>query len=578
MLLLAVEPAELEHARAYAEAVGGVEHDTAADPWLADDLAGGFLVDGGYTLDAMGATVAAAERARRAGVEIRLGCEAKSVITSRGRVTGLATDDGVAGAGRVVVATGPRARFLIRTAGVDLPISSSRGWLLETGPVKNEPPYAVEQAAWPVQEEMGRFSVDRSLGEIAAGEVHEPALVSVLLGARPAGHLLIGTSLGRSLLEEPEGPESVRALCERAGVSRRTSGTCPSSPPGRDGADDAGRAPCGRARSRSRGARGRLGLLLDRDGDDPRRLPPPRRGRGGGLRSGAVRVIRELRPDEMDAVAELWGALLPEEPPTTPAGFAHWIASNPPRAHFRAWVAEADGELVAGALSLLMWSVSPGNKAWVWAGVRESRRRRGLGPELYELGEQHAVGAGARAFETMALEGSPGQAFAEARGYRQTRKEIVLAPRPVRGRPGGARTSRGGEAGGCFRVVSLRDARGDETGLHAVYAAAATDIPADDPEDDVRLADFRDHILGDPELDLDASAVVVEGDRPVALSFLLLDRERGTGQSEMTGTLAGHRRRGLARLAKLASIQRAREAGIRWLSTENDGEKPRCWA
>ncbi|HXV57141.1 MAG TPA: FAD-dependent oxidoreductase, partial [Gaiellaceae bacterium] len=53
MLLLAVEEGELEHARAYAAAVGGEPVDLREEPWLADDLAGGFLVEGGYTLDAM---------------------------------------------------------------------------------------------------------------------------------------------------------------------------------------------------------------------------------------------------------------------------------------------------------------------------------------------------------------------------------------------------------------------------------------------------------------------------------------------------------------------------------------------
>ena len=77
MLVLAVEEDELEAAQAYAEAVGGEEVDLRADPWFADDLAGGFVVEGGRTLDATGATTALAEAARREGVEFRLGCEAK---------------------------------------------------------------------------------------------------------------------------------------------------------------------------------------------------------------------------------------------------------------------------------------------------------------------------------------------------------------------------------------------------------------------------------------------------------------------------------------------------------------------
>jgi D-hydroxyproline dehydrogenase subunit beta len=216
LLVLAVEAAELEHARAYAEAVGGEELDVRADPWLADDLAGGFLVEGCLTLDALGATSAAAEAARRAGVRFVLGCEAKRILVAAGRVAGVATDEGVASCGRVVVAAGPRLRFLLRTAGTDLPVSSSRGWLLETGRVDPQPRYAIEQAAWPVQEEMGPRSADPTLGEVAAGVADEPALVSLLLGGRPAGHCLIGTSLARSLLEEAEAPETVRRLAERA--------------------------------------------------------------------------------------------------------------------------------------------------------------------------------------------------------------------------------------------------------------------------------------------------------------------------------------------------------------------------
>jgi glycine/D-amino acid oxidase-like deaminating enzyme len=216
MLLLAVEEAELTHARAYAEAVGGEEVDLGEDPWLADDLAGGFIVAGGFTLDAMSATVAAAEASRRAGARFALGCEAKRILVAGGRVAGLATDEGIVRTARVVVAAGPRLRFLLRTAGADLPVSSSRGWLLETATVEPPPRYAIEQAAWPEQEEMGPRSADPTLVEVAAGAAEEPPLVSLLLGGRPAGHCLIGTSLGRSLLEEAEGQETVRRLAERA--------------------------------------------------------------------------------------------------------------------------------------------------------------------------------------------------------------------------------------------------------------------------------------------------------------------------------------------------------------------------
>jgi glycine oxidase len=216
MLLLAVERGELEHARAYADAVGGQEIDLRDDPWFADDLAGGFVIEGGYTLDAMGATAAMAEAAARAGVELRLGCEAKRLLTRGDRVTGVATDEGILPADRVVLATGPRLRFLLRTVGADVPVTASRGWLLETARVDPPPRYAIEQAAWPLQDEMARHVGAPTLTEVAQGGAEEPGLVSLLLGGRPAGHCLIGTSLQRSLFEEPEAPETVRRLAERA--------------------------------------------------------------------------------------------------------------------------------------------------------------------------------------------------------------------------------------------------------------------------------------------------------------------------------------------------------------------------
>lgn len=216
-LVLAVDESELAHARAYAESVGGEEVDLREDHWFADDLAGGYVVEGGYVLDAMAATTAMAEAARRAGVKLQLGCEAKRILVDRDRVSSLATDAGILRCDRIVVASGPRTRFLLRTAGVDLPISSSRGWLIETGPIDRPPPYSVEQALWPVQEEMGTVVAEPTIAQVAAGEVEQPSLVSLLLGGRVAGHCVIGTSLARSLTEEAEGPDTVRRLAERAG-------------------------------------------------------------------------------------------------------------------------------------------------------------------------------------------------------------------------------------------------------------------------------------------------------------------------------------------------------------------------
>jgi len=187
-----------------------------ADSWLADDLAGAYVIPGGYVLDPLGATTAMAEAARRAGAELRTGCAAARIVVQDGRVRAVATDAGVIETERAVVAAGPRTRFLLRTAGVDLPIAATRGWLLETTRAETPPPYAIEQALWPTQAEMGPLAGEPTLGELAAVAPDEPGLVSVLLGVHGAGQLRIGTSLSPSVREEPEDAGTPRRLAERA--------------------------------------------------------------------------------------------------------------------------------------------------------------------------------------------------------------------------------------------------------------------------------------------------------------------------------------------------------------------------
>ena len=283
-------------------------------------------------------------------------------------------------------------------------------------------------------------------------------------------------------------------------------------------------------------------------------------------------MTRELASTDMAALARLMGEAMPEKPAPTPDGLAHWIATHPPAARFGCWVAEEAGALVGFGVGSLKWTATPGDTAWVLIGVAERARGRGRGSELYDLVERHALDVGARTLDAFALEGSPGQRFAQARGFRPERRELIQrldlrrADLAVLERLSASRAADG------FRAVSLRDVRDDVEGLYAVYASASEDIPATDREDNVGLEDVRDHVLGDPELDPDASTVVVYGGRPVALSFVLVDRDAGVGVNEMTGTLPEFRGLGLARLAKLATIRAARDLGLRELVTENDGE------
>ena len=65
---------------------------------------------------------------------------------------------------------------------------------------------------------------------------------------------------------------------------------------------------------------------------------------------------------------------------------------------------------------------------------------------------------------------------------------------------------------------------------------------------------------------------MLAGDEPVAYALLHVHPAKQIAANEMTGTRADFRRRGLARLAKLATIVWAREQGFATISTSCDGE------
>ena len=260
-----------------------------------------------------------------------------------------------------------------------------------------------------------------------------------------------------------------------------------------------------------------------------------------------------------------------EDEPPTPAGLRHWTESHPERAHFRLWVAEEGGELVGMAMARFHWSMSTLGVAWSWAGVHPDQRGRGLGSELFERGEAHLRGHEVRKLESFSAE-PEGQRFLEKRGYRRTRTELNQRLDLGRVDLAGVDDFIRAKAEDGFRLVPLSELEDRLPDVHAVYAAATADIPADDPEDDVPFEDWKRQDMSDPDLSREGSFVVCEGDRPVALSFLLVNHEARIAANEMTGTLAEYRGRGLARLAKLAAIRWAAEQGFREIATGNDSE------
>lgn len=274
----------------------------------------------------------------------------------------------------------------------------------------------------------------------------------------------------------------------------------------------------------------------------------------------------EIRPYERrdaEPLIPLFRELFEEEI-VTPPGLIHWVEAQPERAGMQAWVAETGGELVGFGNARLRWALAEPGIAGLWAGVLPEHRRRGTGSALYDLAEKHARILDANRLEsTIRADDAESRNFAERRGYRETRQEQywsleVPAAKPERREPREDVT-----------VVRLADVLDRERELFELYDSAERDMP-DDHVHTMEFDDWRQDTLANPELDLQLSAVVLVGGRPASFAWLISDREGRRAGNEMTGTHGEFRRRGLARLAKEATIAWAAEAGVRIITTSND--------
>jgi GNAT superfamily N-acetyltransferase len=278
-------------------------------------------------------------------------------------------------------------------------------------------------------------------------------------------------------------------------------------------------------------------------------------------------VIREFRREDAEAVA----AILHEEElphPVTPAGVLHGLEGQPERARPCMFVAEEEGRIVGWAESQLTWATSVPDVAEFWVYAAPAFRRRGIGRALFDAVESYLARLGARVLQTWAYNPA-GLALLERRGFRPTGKERISRLEVVNADLSGLGALAAQKAAEGFRLAPLREVVHDLEPLHHVYAAASADVPEYIREDDIRLEEWRRETLEHPQLTLDGSFVVLEGGRPVALAFVEVDSDADLAANELTGTLPEFRRRGLARLAKLATIRWVAAQGLGSMLTGN---------
>jgi GNAT superfamily N-acetyltransferase len=230
------------------------------------------------------------------------------------------------------------------------------------------------------------------------------------------------------------------------------------------------------------------------------------------------------------------------------------------------------GEVVVGwSEARLEWTTSAHDVASLWIFVGPNHRRRSLGAELCEAARAHLASLGARALESWASD-EDGNRFLVARRFERVRAQRVLSLELGTADPSDYATHLAAKEAEGSSVVPLAAVAHRTEELHALDAAATADVPATHPIDVFPYEDWLAETLGDPQLSQEGSAVVLAGDEPVAYALLHVHPGKHIAANEMTGTRADFRRRGLARLAKLATIAWARERGFATIRTSCDGE------
>ncbi|GGM01851.1 N-acetyltransferase [Streptomyces fumigatiscleroticus] len=248
----------------------------------------------------------------------------------------------------------------------------------------------------------------------------------------------------------------------------------------------------------------------------------------------------------------------------TPEAVLHRLAHSHPDARFRSLVAEEDGEVIGTAqVQLVHESQEPGQGA-ANIYVRPDRTGRGAGRLLVRAAEEHLAAHGATRLFTWVLDEPANRAFAERRGYRESRSAHFLrldladgALPPLQDPPPGV------------ELRTAADFADDPRPLFELDAETTSDEPSDIGTEYTDYQTWVEENWKHPLLDRDLTVVAFVDGRPAAFSAAYTDG--GTRYSTaMTGTARAFRGRGLAKLAKNASLHRARAAGFTEAFTGND--------
>lgn len=243
-------------------------------------------------------------------------------------------------------------------------------------------------------------------------------------------------------------------------------------------------------------------------------------------------------------------------------------------------VAEVDGRTVGTAsFGQSMWTPMPG-KFWLFIQVHPDRQKQGVGTAIYD----HVVGLLSEKDPTIldswTREDKTGAvSFLTKRGYEQVMRgqnsRLTLADfDPTKFADVVERVSESG-----IRIVPLAQLKEEDpewrTKLWELDWLLSLDVPEIDEPRKREFEVYCRQTFDKPTFFPDGFFIALDGDEYVGVSMLELNLADPTKlQTDLTGVVRSHRRRGIATALKVHALSKARTTEAEFLDTDNEEKNP----
>jgi len=243
-------------------------------------------------------------------------------------------------------------------------------------------------------------------------------------------------------------------------------------------------------------------------------------------------------------------------------------------------ILEVDGKPVGtSSFGESMWTPIPG-KFWIYVQVHPDHQRKGYGKAIYD----HVVGVVSEKKPTILdswtrEDKTDAISFLTQRGYEQVMRgqnsRLTLAAFD----PSGFAdvVERVSESG--IRIVTLAELRENDPEwrkkLYELDWLLSLDVPEIDEPKKREFEVYCRQTFDKPTFFPEAFFVALDGDEYVGVSMLELNLADPTKlQTDLTGVVRSHRRRGIATALKVRSLSKAKTTEAQYVDTDNEEKNP----